>query len=529
MQLFQRDLTPNLSPLLKAFFNGQIPHATAFTPDWKGLRLALDFKVFSQQQRELLVAQWSQQYGRDHERQKLVASLISERVFTATTGHQLCLASGPAYTIYKICSTVALAQLCNRTWPDRTIIPVFWMASEDHDFAEINHINGKTMHVQWDTPHGGPVGRLSAQGVLQSLEPWLVWLREHGAEEWAKLLEAAYRTNSLAEAFGQLIDGMFKDQDLLVLDADRPELKSAFAPIMWRELTENTVASAMKSSEQWLIEHGFPQQIKAREINLFYQTNDARKRIVRDGEMWRAIDSPMHWNAHELQNHLSANPECFSPNVALRPVYQEVLLPNIAYVGGPGEIQYWLQLKPVFDAFDVQMPVVLLRDSAVLVNQASAKKWRKWGADENMFQSNFASELAKMVQEHAVDLTSAKQCMLDVMESLKQQLSEIDPSLVTAADMELKKQMQGLETIEKKMAKVIRQKEEIKSQQLKAFFDDIQPNGEPQDRYCNFIDVQAQFGIPILPALLNAFDPVSRKVTIIVDVDPSTTARESQH
>jgi bacillithiol biosynthesis cysteine-adding enzyme BshC len=354
-------------------------------------------------------------------------------------------------------------------------------------------------------------------------------LREHGAEEWAKLLESAYRTSSLAEAFRQLIDSLFKDQDLLVLDADRPELKSAFAPIMLRELTENTAASAMKLSEQWLNEYGFPQQIKAREINLFYQTNDTRKRIVRDGEMWRAIDSPMHWNAHELQSHLSANPECFSPNVALRPVYQEVLLPNIAYVGGPGEIQYWLQLKPVFDAFDVQMPVVLLRDSAVLVNQASAKKWRKWGADENMFQSNFASELAKMVQEHAVDLTSAKQSMLDVMASLKQQLSEIDPSLVTAADMELKKQLEGLETLEKKMAKVIRQKEEIKSQQLKAFFDDIQPNGEPQDRYCNFIDVQAQFGIPLLPALLNAFDPVSRKLTIIVDADPNTTARELQH
>lgn len=510
--------------MLKAYFNGQLTQSVAYSPDHIGLRQAMDAKTLSPHNRNALTLEWSKQYADQPHRLELIQRLGQHDVYTVTTGHQLGLASGPAYTIYKIASAIALAKKCNALWPDRTVIPVFWMATEDHDFAEINHCHGRAMDCKWDHTHGGPVGRLTNDGLLQALEPWLLWLQENNAASTAEMLDEVYQKQTLAEAFRALIERLFAHEDLLILDADRPAFKKTLIPLMWSELTERRTMPAMQESSKWLDECGFEKQVTPREINLFYQTNDTRKRIMLSGEYWQVVDSTVRWNQHELREELDAFPERFSPNVALRPLYQETLLPNIAYVGGPGEVSYWLQLKPVFDAFDVQMPVVLLRDSALLLNRGAARKWFKLGADVNMFKHSFETIQNSWVEEVAVDLGPRRQALSQIMQQVKIDMAALDPALVTATDMELNKLLQGLDGLEKKMAKVIRQKEEVKIQQLKALFAETMPNGVPQERHLNFLDLQAQMSEDVLPQLVQAFDPFERQLTIVIDADPDKTA-----
>jgi bacillithiol synthase len=520
MQVHKRDLTTSLSPLLQAYFNGELPFAVTFQPDMNGLRNAMDAKAWSLDRRVELLKAWSIQYTDNHPRQQLLESIKQPTVFTVTTGHQLVLATGPAYCIYKIASTIALAKKCNAIWSDRKIIPVFWLASEDHDFAEINHLFGKAFQPVWKRPHGGPVGRLPVNGILEVLEQWLAWLQENNAGYLAQLIRESYTTGNLSDAFRTVIDHLFQHEDLLILDGDRPAFKSQWKSHLKKELLESPTIAAMQTSSKWIADRGFGQQITPREINLFYQSNDMRKRIVCKDDGWNVLDTEVKWNEKELLEELNNQPERFSPNVALRPIYQENILPNIAYVGGPGELQYWLQLKPVFDAFETEMPVVLLRDSALLVNRSSSKKWLKLGGDWKVFQSRFDSIQKDLVQQSSVDIAPTKKKIEAVMHDLKTELAALDQSLATAADMELNNQLKGLELLEKKMNKTIRQKEEVKIQQLQSLMADVRPNDIPQERHFNFLDLQAQMSADVMPMLTNAFDPLRREVTIILDVDP---------
>jgi uncharacterized protein YllA (UPF0747 family) len=208
----------------------------------------------------------------------------------------------------------------------------------------------------------------------------------------------------------------------------------------------------------------------------------------------------------------------------MRPLYQEMCLPNIAYIGGPGEVAYWLQLKPVFEAIKLSMPVVLLRDSALIISSSNYNRWLKLGASDQLFASDLNKELTALVANQRLDLQPTRSEIQAIMERLKSQLNALDPSLATATDIELKRQMEGLDAIDKKMAKVIRQKEEQRTIQLTKFYDEIYPNGQQQERFFNFLDLQSTNGIDLLKAMVEEFNPLLNHLHVIMDTGLKTTA-----
>jgi bacillithiol synthase len=513
----------SLPDLVRRYLLLEFPHLTSHLPTIDAMVNAAEHRHFSKDKRQRLVDSWRLQYEPNSPRQDLIDRLLSQNTCTITTGHQLTLATGPAYTIYKITSTVALAEKWNKQGHQQYLIPVFWLASEDHDFDEINHVYTKETTLQWNREAGGPVGRMSIHGASEILEPWIQLLTQRNHPTDAEIIKTAWQTTTLSQAVRILVDAFFVDHEVLILDADQRELKSMFTPIMEDEIMHSAAYDAMASSIQWLKNNGFPLQVNGREINIFYQSDDFRKRIVKRDDGFATVNGPEIWTDESLRNELQNKPEYFSPNVIMRPLYQEFILPNVAYIGGPGELSYWLQLKPVFERFQVPMPLVLLRDSALVLSKGATKKWSKWGGSPDMIFMGSDALKRHLVQAKAPDLTNDFLVLADAFKNIQNKMATLEPALAVAADMERKKTMDGLLSLEKKMYKTVKQKDEVLLQQIDTFYDEINPTGVPQERYLNFFELQSYFPSRLLPHLLDGMDPLNPKLLVLNEADPNSS------
>lgn len=298
-----------------------------------------------------------------------IDSLLGHKTYTVTTGHQLNIFSGPLYVIYKLATTVNLARNLNRLHPDCHFVPVYWMATEDHDLAEINHFHLFGTKHTWHTEQTGAVGRMDPGGIAEIVS---------GLNPKPALFEKAYATHkTLAGATRHWATELFGDQGLLCLDADHPALKKQFAGAMQADAFERVTFKTVGETSARLEALGYKPQVNPRETNLFYLDGSTRERLVNDHKRFRVLNTDLSFSKDELAQLMESQPEKFSPNVLLRPAYQETVLPNLAYVGGPAEIAYWLQLKGLFAALQTPFPVLLPRNFALVVNPANRKRLEK--------------------------------------------------------------------------------------------------------------------------------------------------------
>ena len=258
--------------------------------------------------------------------------LADEKTFTVTTGHQLNLLTGPLYVIFKIVSTIHLARNLKKTYPNYHFVPVYWMASEDHDWDEINHLHLFGKKIQWNTDQKGPVGRFNLAGFEE------IW--KELPTELPYFKECYSDSTTLSEAVRKYMHAIFGKEGLVCLDADDVRLKKLFTPVMEADLFDNTHLACVNQANKKLEELGFSPQIHAREINLFYMQDGLRERIEKQDEHYRVLNQSIRFSESELKVELENHPERFSPNVVLRPVYQECILPNLAYLGGAAEVAY---------------------------------------------------------------------------------------------------------------------------------------------------------------------------------------------
>nr|WP_254244924.1 bacillithiol biosynthesis cysteine-adding enzyme BshC [Hymenobacter sp. BRD67] len=372
--------TPALAPFYHRF-----PELAAFQAQIEEKQAA-----YSPEARQRLVADLRTQYAElGGEVLPAVAAnlalLAHNTTFTITTGHQLNLFTGPLYFIYKIISAIKLSQELKSAYPLYDFVPVYWLATEDHDFAEINHFQlfGKT--YSWAGPAGaaslgGPVGRLPLTGFEEEL------LSQLPPEVPAAFREAYENANTLSAATRRLATSLFADYGLVCIDADRPALKQALRPVLRQEIQQQVSNQAVQATNARLTTAGYKPQVYSRPLNLFFLTDEGkRERLEPDAapgadctQVTVRGTARCHSQA-ELLALAESEPERFSPNVVLRPVYQELLLPNLAYIGGGAEVAYWFQLKDVFAAFGVPYPIVLPRNSAMYLSRANAGKLAKLG------------------------------------------------------------------------------------------------------------------------------------------------------
>ncbi|MCC5930679.1 MAG: bacillithiol biosynthesis cysteine-adding enzyme BshC [Cyclobacteriaceae bacterium] len=442
---------------------------------------------FSSENREILHQSLQQQYMGLEISGPLanhIELLKSENTFTITTGHQLNLFTGPLYFIYKIATVVNACRELKEQYPQFNFVPVYWMASEDHDFDEINHFRLFGQTYEWKRPHGGPVGRLSLDGlkeqVFDALPESLPWLED-----------AYLNSPNLAEATRKLVLQLFKDDGVVVLDPDDEALKKLFTGIMEDEIIHRKSFKAVKDTTDHLEAAGYAGQVFTREINLFYMTNTQRSRIEIENGHYKVNGTDLSFSKDELLDELHQHPEHFSPNVILRPLYQETILPNVAYIGGPAEIAYWLQLGEAFKRYSTPFPVLLPRNFAMIINATLVKRMHGLlgGVDELFLElKEIKQRYLSRVSQIKPEIQDEIQQVQDVFDKIREKASQIDMSLEGFIGAEAAKTIKSLENIEKRLVKSEERNQETGIKQIESLKEKLFPDGALQERSDNFLN-----------------------------------------
>ncbi|MDG1262505.1 MAG: bacillithiol biosynthesis cysteine-adding enzyme BshC [Flavobacteriales bacterium] len=489
-------------------------------PHFSELKKLADKRAMQASHRAILVDELLRQNSRTASESSLanIEALRSQSTFSVTTGHQLNIFSGPAFFIYKIAHTISLANELTAKLENNQVVPIYWMASEDHDLEEINHFYAYKEKLLWDEPYAGAVGRMPVAKLNSVLQQWKEVMRWEDENPRYQLFSSYVKQDNLAEATRFLVNELFGKHGIVVLDADSKELKSLFVPNMVQEITERAGQKELSTLENYLEEVYLKTQIHARDINLFYLTEQDRLRLTHEGDEVVTVGGAHRWTKDELLVQLAEHPDRFSPNVVLRPVYQEVILPNLAYIGGPGELSYWLQLKPLFDRMNVSYPVLMPRNGATILAAHQVKKLNKLNIDVQALKGREEDVISKWVEENKqveVSLNEQKSELASLFKKVQSQLETVDKSLAKKGEGALVRSQKELEGLEKAMERAVKSKNDVAINQLIALKNNLFPEGSPQERHQTYFALEAAIGGAIIDELVANFPPFNSGMNII--------------
>ncbi len=333
------------------------------------------------------------------------------------------------------------------------------------------------------------------------------------------LLESAYKERSLSEATRKLVHQLFGDKGLVVIDADRKDLKGLATHLWSKELETGFSAIEVGEQNARLGAKGYPIQVNPREINLFYLEENKRTRILREGtDTYALADHSMRWTKKDLFEEVQTHPERISPNVLLRPLYQETILPNLAYIGGGGELSYWLQLKTIFESANLRFPILIARNSFLLVDQKTVKKSKALDLDWiHLFKSKDAliNFEIRRVSNIDLDFTPAHQLLEDQFVRLRQIARETDKSFEGAVNAQEQKQKKGLQQLEKRLLKAQKRVLSDHVSRIAELYDIIKPLGGHQERIENFSFFYNQLGNTLIQKLIQESDSIQGKFIVV--------------
>ncbi|QBQ39803.1 bacillithiol biosynthesis cysteine-adding enzyme BshC [Sphingobacterium psychroaquaticum] len=493
-------------------------------PNLAGFKAQLDKKK-KFPHRKLLVDQLQGQYGDLLASSPTVAQNIvrlkDANTFTVTTGHQLNIFTGPLYFIFKIVTAIRLAKDLKEAYPDYDFVPVYWMATEDHDFEEINHTRVFGKKIMWDTPKIAATGRMSTGDIAGTVREYCNTFGLSGnADLLTAIVEEAYLSHdTLADATRSMVHALFKEYGLVIVDADSPVLKAVFAPIIEQDIMAERSFHAISASSEALENLGYKPQVHGREINFFYLTDEFRERIVRaeDGR-FEVLHQNMFFTEESLKQEIAEHPERFSPNVVMRPMYQEVILPNLAYIGGGAEIVYWLQLKANFDQYNVPFPILIPRNSAMITDDTGAGKIFRL---DLTFKSVFKpaeilkNEYVRRHTKHRLNLRDEWMELNAIFGKIKLRAHKIDPSLGPSTEAVKARLKKAINSLEKKLLRADKKNHEEALIQIDRVKDILFPGGGLQERSENFAPLYLKHGEELISELEKHFSPLDFKFTIL--------------
>jgi len=443
--------------------------------------------------------------------------LKNENTFTITTGHQVSLATGPLYFIYKIASVIALAEQCKKQHSAWNFVPVYWMNSEDHDFNEINHIWINDQRFEWRRPTdiSMAAGRMKTHEIelfFQSLPASVQALPSF--TEWKDIYT---NSDNLGEATQRLVNRLFGEYGVVVINQDDVRLKRLAFDVFYKELTQHDSFRLVNETSVALENLGYHAQVKPRELNLFYHHPEVgRQRVVSENNKIRVLNTTLEFRVSEIASLTDEQLGAFSTNVVTRPMYQQSVLPDIAYVGGPAEVSYWLEYKSMFDHYDVFYPMLLMRDSLLILNSSVARKVKKLGisleelfAEESVWQKTQISRLAS-----EVNFMPVQQTVEQSYQQLAEKLAIVDPTLKPAVLAEIQKQLNALKNLEAKYMRAWKQKNETLVRQLQEIREAVFPGGELQERH-NHIWAHTTDPDQLIRVIISVANPWNQQVKII--------------
>ena len=494
-----------------------------YTVSLEGIKAAIEARKQFETPRTLLVEELRKQYQNlsltDKQEQNLTV-LLQPNTFTVCTAHQPNIFTGHLYFIYKILHAVKLADFLNGKIPENKFIPVYYMGSEDADLEELGHINLNGEELVWETKQTGAVGRMKVDKQLIKLIDRIAGELEveKNGKELVNLLRAAYKEGVfIQQATLQLVNELFKDFGLLVIIPDNAELKKQFIPIVKKELIEQFSHSLVEKTGKQLNEH-YKVQASGREINLFYLTETRRERVEKEGGRFKAEGVGMSWTEKEILAEVDEHPERFSANVILRGVFQEMILPDIAFIGGGGEIAYWLELQKVFEACRVPFPMLIVRNSFLMINKIQEQATKKLGFEIiDLFKPTEQLINSLVIRESVSQLSLAKEKEeLEIFyEHIKEVTAKIDITLSEHTEAIKVRALEKIDTLEKKMLRAEKRKFEAQQRQLGKLRKQLFYGNSLQERVDNFSPFYAKYGKEWLNKIYEASLSIEQKFGIL--------------
>jgi bacillithiol biosynthesis cysteine-adding enzyme BshC len=503
---------------LKPFFHNP--------PSLAGIQRSIEARKNFPTNRDVLVSALKTQYG-DLLKGRVSAnidSLLLPETFTVTTAHQPNILTGPLYFIYKIVHAIRLAAHLKSSLPQYNFVPVYYMGSEDADIDELGHIHLDGVKLTWQTKQTGAVGRMKVDAaflqLLHSAEGQLA-VQPFGREIIEKIRQVFRKDVLIQEATFQFVNALFEEYGLVVVIPDNASLKKLASGIFEDDLLNQTPSEIVGRTIEKIQEAGYKVQANPREINLFYLKDDIRARIVKDEEKFRVNSKEAaEFSEEGLRTELREHPERFSPNVILRGIFQELILPNIAFIGGGGEIAYWLQYAGMFEHYHVPFPVLVLRNSFLIVENAWHQKISKAGLTvEDLFFSE-QELLNRLVARESKNETKLNGSLVQVeklYEDFKKQASQVDSTLSRHVDALKVNAVHRLHELEKKMLRAERRKFTDQQRHIHQLKEKLFPANGLQERYDNMLYYYAKWGKEFIQKLYDHSPALEQEFVVLTE------------
>jgi bacillithiol biosynthesis cysteine-adding enzyme BshC len=518
-------LTNSFSPIVLDYLSGA-PALNAFynaKPSAEGIQQAIHQKQQHTIDRELLVSRLQHQYaavGAAPAVTENIQQLLSPNTYTVCTAHQPNLFTGPLYFIYKILHAIKLAAALKEEHPQLHFVPVYYMGCEDADLDELNHFTVQGKKYVWQTTQKGAVGRMQADAALEQLILELAGQMaplSFGNELMDMLRHYFNKGARVQDATFGLVHELFGRYGLVVLVPDDADLKRCMTEVFRQELFQ-PISSQLVAATSEQLSAQYNVQAHPRDINLFYLEDGIRERIIRTEGGFSVNNTTLSFSDAEMNTLLLEHPERFSPNVILRGLFQEMILPNIAFIGGGGELAYWLQLKSLFDHYRVPFPVLVLRNSFALVTvQQAAKIGRLDFTLFDFFNSDqhLLEQFARRQAQHPLSLNGKLEQAIYLFDAIKEQATTVDPTLGKHVAALQAASVKKLKELEKKMLRAEKRKHADAGRQIQNLRQQLFPGGALQERAESFLYYYGQMGPRFIDALYQHSGALQQEFTIL--------------
>ena len=531
MKLIDPNITKHLPFLALSYFNNE-KGLSSFYKRSNKLKNYKDQiqekqKNFNNKFRVILSKELNEQYQPipDNDIQlSSIDDLTKPNTFTVTTGHQLNLFTGPLYFFYKIIDTIKICKDLKLKFPEMNFIPIYWMASEDHDFEEINFFKTVNKQFNWDIKTSGIVGDLNTEKLSEVFHEMSSFFDKENlnVKKMISFFESSYLKNkSLSKATLNLVHMIFGKYGLVILNPDNKNLKKIMTDVFIDEVKESTCYNFVSKTNKKLINFSkgkIKPQVNPRLINLFYIKNNLRSRIEKNDLVYKVLESEISFTQDEIISEIKNHPERFSPNVLIRPLYQETILPNLAYVGGGSEISYWLQLKDYFDEKNITFPVLSIRNSVLLVHKKKLKNLKKLNLNvEHLFKNNenLLKFCTNKFSKNRIDFTNIKTIISDNFNQLLEVAKLTDFSFTGAVKAQEKKQKNGIDNLEKRLLKAEKKKNKEILNKIISIKSGLFPYDSLQEREINFSEFFQYYGDEFIDLVMENLDPFDPSFIII--------------
>jgi bacillithiol biosynthesis cysteine-adding enzyme BshC len=449
--------------------------------------------------------------------------LLKENTFTVCTAHQPAIFTGNLFFIYKILHAIRLAEKLQYQFPENNFVPVFYMGSEDADLDELGNISMNGEKILWDTRQQGAIGRMQPKGlekIIERIEGQLV-IYSHGKELIHLLKECYLGSSDIQTATLKLIHLLFAEFGLLVLIPDNANLKKQVVDVFEDELLNQTSAGIVSRTVEKIAKE-FKVQAHPRDINLFYLKDDTRERIERVGEEWKVVNTNITFNKENVLRELHEHPERFSPNVILRGILQETILPNIAFIGGGGELAYWMELKELFEHYKVSYPMLVVRNSFIVIEQKWKDKLDKLHLTIIDIFKNDQSLLNELVKRDTFKQLSLEKEIKQISEyysHLKSVAENADHTLGAHVSALRARTIKPLEALAKKMLRAEKRKFKDHASQITSMRKALFPNNGLQERVDNFMPFYAKWGKDFIKMIHDHSYSLEQKFGVLIVKD----------